>query len=233
MRSHDLTGAVFQRLIADRRFLAAYYTTPASAALLTGLAITPAMLPADLSWSNGTDLGKLRIGDLACGTGTLVSTAYQRVGQLHELAGGDAEALHPVMMGGGLVGCDVLPAASHLTASMLAGAHPTVTYQQSAIYTVAYGRQPDGQVALGSIDLLDEQRPLECFAITSQLADSTGESDVSAHVKIPHNSLHLVIMNPPFTRPTGHEGEKEWCPESDVRCVRFPRMRSNVGWDKR
>ncbi len=41
MRSHDLTGAVFQRLIADRKFLAAYYTTPASAALLIGLAINP------------------------------------------------------------------------------------------------------------------------------------------------------------------------------------------------
>src|SRR5439155_2586769 len=39
MRSHDLTGAVFQRLIADRKFLAAFYTTPASAALLIGLAI--------------------------------------------------------------------------------------------------------------------------------------------------------------------------------------------------
>src|SRR6266700_3719269 len=41
MRSHDLTGAVFQKLIADRKFLAAFYTTPASAALLVGLAITP------------------------------------------------------------------------------------------------------------------------------------------------------------------------------------------------
>ena len=40
MRSHDLTGAVFQKLIADRKFLAAYYTTPASAALLVGLAIS-------------------------------------------------------------------------------------------------------------------------------------------------------------------------------------------------
>ena len=28
MRSHDLTGAVFQKLISDRKFLAAYYTTP-------------------------------------------------------------------------------------------------------------------------------------------------------------------------------------------------------------
>ena len=37
MRSHDLTGAVFQRLIVDRKFLAAFYTTPSSAALLAGL----------------------------------------------------------------------------------------------------------------------------------------------------------------------------------------------------
>src|SRR6267378_2448335 len=45
MRSHDLTGAVFQRLIGDRKFLAAYYTTPASAALLVGLALTPKATP--------------------------------------------------------------------------------------------------------------------------------------------------------------------------------------------
>jgi hypothetical protein len=212
MRSHDLTGAVFQRLIADRRFLAAYYTTPAASALLAGLAITPTMLPAGLSWFDGNDLGQLRIGDLACGTGTLVSTAYQRIGQLHEVAGGDAEALHPVMMEGGLVGCDVLPAASHLTASMLAGAHPTVTYQRSAIYTVAYGKQPGDTVALGSIDLLDENREIECLAITSQSADPTGESDVNARLAIPHKSFHLVIMNPPFTRPTGHAGERKGVP---------------------
>ncbi len=212
MRSHDLTGAVFQRLIADRRFLAAYYTTPAASALLAGLAIAPAILPASLSWSDGAELGQLRVGDLACGTGTLVSTAYQRIGQLHELAGGDAESLHPVMMGGGLVGCDVLPAASHLTASMLAGAHPTVTYKRSTIYTVAYGKQTDGRVALGSIDLLDGRAEIECFAITSQSADPTGESDVNARLAIPHQSFHLVIMNPPFTRPTGHAGERKGVP---------------------
>ena len=32
--AHDLTGRVFQRLIADRKFLATFYTLPASAALL-------------------------------------------------------------------------------------------------------------------------------------------------------------------------------------------------------
>ena len=124
MRSHDLTGAVFQRLIADRKFLAAFYTTPASAALLVGLAITPDMFPAGKSWSSADDVKSLRIADFACGTGTLLSTAYQRVGFLHEHAGGDAEKIHPQMMATALVGCDVLPAAAHLTASMLAGRAP-------------------------------------------------------------------------------------------------------------
>ena len=124
MHSHDLTGAVFQRLIADRKFLAAYYTTPGAAALLVGLAITPDTLPESRSWSSAADVTELRIADFACGTGTLLSTAYQRISQLHELAGGDAKALHPDMMATALVGCDVLPAATHLTASMLAGAPP-------------------------------------------------------------------------------------------------------------
>ncbi len=56
MRSHDLTGAVFQRLIADRKFLAAYYTHPASAALLVGLAIDADKTPGNGSWSKDTDV---------------------------------------------------------------------------------------------------------------------------------------------------------------------------------
>src|SRR5205085_732284 len=133
--------------------------------------------PASISWSSAADLAKLRVADFACGTGTLLSTAYQRIGQLHELAGGDAESLHPAMMAEGIVGCDVLPAAAHLTASMLAGAHPTKTYDRSSILTVAYGKQDDERVALGSLDLLDSQGKLEFFAITAKTADATGQSE--------------------------------------------------------
>jgi len=117
MRSHDLTGAVFQRLIVDRKFLAAYYTTPSSAALLAALALPDSRPFPGLSWGTDSDLRALRIGDFACGTGTLLSSAYQRLGQLHELHGGDAEQLHPTMMSSVLLGCDVLPAAARLAAS--------------------------------------------------------------------------------------------------------------------
>ena len=104
---------------------------------------------------------------------------YQRVGQLHELAGGDAEVLHPQMMATSLVGCDVLPAATHLTASMLAGSHPTTKYAQSSILTVVFGKQKYGRMALGSLDLLDPQGELEIAAITAKAEGGLGETDQS------------------------------------------------------
>ncbi len=208
MRSHDLTGAVFQRLIADRKFLAAFYTHPASAALLVGLAIDSAKTPGGGSWAKENDVTALRIADFACGTGTLLSAAYRRISQLHEAAGGDAELIHPAMMSNALIGCDVLPAAAHLTASMLASAHPTVKYKGSKIFTVGYGVREDGGVALGSLDLLDLQRLFQIVAVTAKFIEANGQSEHEVWEVINHWSINLVIMNPPFTRDTGHEGEK-------------------------
>src|SRR5205823_7381866 len=111
-------------------------------------------------WGSDEVVKSIRVGDLACGTGTLLSTAYQRIGQLHELAGGDSEELHPDMMANALIGCDVLPAAAHLTASMLSGTHPTAKYKRSCIMTVPFGKTDSG-VALGSLDLLDPQKKLD------------------------------------------------------------------------
>ena len=211
MRSHDLTGAVFQRMIVDRKFLAAYYTTPASAALLVGLALVPGKTPAMTSWDNAENVKSLRIADFACGTGTLLTTAYSRIGQLHELAGGDSEAIHADMMAHAIIGCDVLPSAAHLTASMIAGAHPTVKYEQSLIMTVPYGDM-DGDLALGSLDLLNPQAKLVEMAITAKAAEGMGEKEKETWAALPHASFDLVVMNPPFTRPTNHEGSRHNVP---------------------
>jgi hypothetical protein len=208
MKSHDLTGAVFQRLIADRKFLAAFYTHLASAALLVGLAIDPYETPAGGSWGNDSDVTSLRIADFACGTGTLLSAAYRRISQLHERYGGDTEGIHAAMMAKALVGCDVLPVAAHLTASMLAATHPTVSIEGSSIMTVGFGSRPGGGVALGSLDLLDPQRAFDIIAITAKAIEGMGEREKEAWSTLPHSSFDLVIMNPPFTRDTGHEGEK-------------------------
>ena len=60
MRSHDLTGAVFQRLIADRKFLAAFYTTPSSAALLVGLAMSADRRPSNVTWASIDEITVVR-----------------------------------------------------------------------------------------------------------------------------------------------------------------------------
>jgi hypothetical protein len=208
MQSHDLTGAVFQRLIADRKFLAAYYTNPSSAALLAGLAIDSMTTPGGGSWAKENDIISLRIADFACGTGTLLSAAYRRISQLHESFGGNSETIHPEMMAAALVGCDVLPAAAHLTASMLAGAHPTVKYKGSSILAVTYGKQDDGGVALGSLDLLDPMRMFGILSITAKAIEGMGESEREAWSTLPHDSFDMVIMNPPFTKDTSNEGER-------------------------
>jgi len=205
MRSHDLTGTVFQRLIADRKFLAAFYTTPASAALLVGLAVSGESLLSDGDWSNPEDVKSLRVADFACGTGTLLSTAYQRISQIHEFHGGDTASVHPHMMERALVGCDILPAATHLTASMLSGAHPQITYDGSAIFTQPYGLQDDDTIALGSIDLLRDMALLEGSQITAKALESRGEAEKDTWRFVPHVSFDLIIMNPPFTRATNHE----------------------------
>ena len=206
MRSHDLTGTVFQRLISDRKFLAAYYTKPASATLLAGLAVNSDALLSQAGWSDSERVKSLRVADFSCGTGTLLSTAYQRINQLHELHGGDSAALHPDMMSTVLLGCDILPAAAHLTASMLSSAHPTVKYQGSRVFTLPYGLQEDGSIALGSIDLLRDMALLQGSEITAKAIEGAAEEELNAWQYAPHVSFDLVIMNPPFTRPTNHEG---------------------------
>ena len=79
--AHDLTGRVFQRLIADRKYLATFYTLPASAALLARLAVAKME---GVDWSSTEAIGKMRIGDFACGTGALLSAVYDQIATRHE-----------------------------------------------------------------------------------------------------------------------------------------------------
>ena len=204
--AHDLTGRIFQRLITDRKYLATFYTLPASAALLARLAVAKME---NIDWSSAEAIGKLRVGDFACGTGALLSAVYEQIAARHERAGGNLEELHHLMMEEVLYGCDVMPSAIHITGSTLSGAQPNQKFANSRLYTMPYGRQPDQKVALGSLELLNKNSQL-LMMNTSNPALRTGSAgeETAAHVmvEIPNESFDLVIMNPPFTRATNHEG---------------------------
>ena len=213
--AHDLTGRLFQRLIADRKYLATFYTLPASAALLARLAIAKLQ---GVDWGNAVVVGSLRVGDFACGTGALLSAVYDQIAARHEREGGSLEALHPVMMEDVLYGCDVMPAAIHITSSTLsAGAQPNVRYGHSRLYVMPYGRQQDtyvqagtgaSDVKIGSLELLESSSQMVLINTTDPAlrTGSSGEETADqVTADIPDEGFDLVIMNPPFTSNTAKE----------------------------
>ena len=202
--AHDLTGRVFQKLIADRKYLATFYTLPASASLLARLAVAKLE---GIDWSDTEAIGELRVGDFACGTGALLSAVYDQIASRHEHAGGDSEALHQSMMEDVLYGCDVMPSAIHITSSTLSGVQPKQSYGKSRLYTMPYGRQSDGSVAIGSLELVQSSSVLTLFNMSdpAMRTGSTGEETASRMVAdIQDEGFDIVIMNPPFTSNTKH-----------------------------
>ena len=204
INAHDLTGRIFQRLIADRKYLATFYTLPASAALLARLAVSKLD---GVDWADANVIANLRIGDFACGTGALLSAVYELVASRYERSGCNPVKLHPAMMEEVLYGCDVMPSAIHITGSTLSGVQPQVQFGKSRLYILPYGRQSDDTIKIGSLELLHATKQLVLIN-TSDPAQRTGsvgeETAAQILTDIPNDGFDLIIMNPPFTSNTKH-----------------------------
>ncbi len=191
---HELAGTVFQRLIVDRKYVKANYTRLESVALLSAL-----VLP-----KTQENVSELKVADFACGTGSLLNGAYQRILELHEHAGGKGSRIHTRMIEENLVGCDVMPNASHLTASLLTSIYPDLKIGNTRIHTMPYGRQQDGSYALGALDLFDVPQgtlPLPLMSTAVQQVGGADDTTVMTQQEFRHNEFDIVVLNPPFTRP--------------------------------
>jgi len=199
----DLAGQMFGRLITDRKFLATFYTRPSSALLLAELAVARSRV----DWSDPDAVGRLRVADLACGTGALLSAAYRRMAARLRRAGARDAEMHHRFMESVLIGCDIMPAATHLTAAQLSSAHPTVTFGNTRIHTMPYGEVDPGdgkgrRPFIGSLELLDDAVAPTLFGTGAKTVTGAGTVDDSARgqlMDMPADSLDVVIMNPPFT----------------------------------
>ncbi len=191
-REHELAGIVFQKLITDRRFIKAHYTHPESSALLSAL-----MLPELKGDAKG-----IKVADFACGTGTLLNGVYQRILGFHEQVGRKGQDIHRYMLENNLVGCDILPNAVHLTASIIASTYPDIKIGDTRIYAMAYGTQrPDGQYAIGALNLLrNPEATLPIPMTTSRRVGGRGDTETHAQQEFRHGEFDLVIQNPPYTK---------------------------------
>ena len=228
IRHNDVAGTVFQRLISDRQTLATYYTRPESAVLAAHLAI-----PDDLDWKDPETARNYRIADYACGTGGLLLEAYLRVRELHQLHGGNPDALHSHMMEKSLTACDIMPAAVHMTSSLLSSVSPRAHYESTRNILYPFGgvlarddngdtlhddegntifeRDASGKpvVEIGSLELLDTKTSTmqSILPLSEQMAMGPAGRRGTVEVDMPPLSQSLVIMNPPFTTPTNHSAD--------------------------
>lgn len=229
IRHNDVAGTLFQQLIADRKTLKTYYTMPAATTLMAHLTI-----PENLAWGNPETLRGYTIADYACGSGGIMLALYQRARELHRLHGGNPDEHHAYMMQECLTACDIMPAAVHLTASLLSSVAPTVQYQGTRCILFPFGgrrktdnngvvvrdragnpvKETDNQgnpiVNLGSIELLDlnATRYQAVLPLAQQTTLGAQGRRQNIEVSISPLSQSVVGMNPPFTRPTKHAPRK-------------------------
>ena len=210
-RRHDLAGRIFNTLVKDRKFLAAFYTSVPAATLLSGLALDPARWE-NVDWSDIESIKRFRVTDPACGTGTLLMSAYQEMTHNHNVAGGSGgESLHKSLIEEVICGADVVEAGIHLTACSLATMSPSVEFEHMKMYSLPLGMDPDNGPMLGSLEWLDERGVKARFTGASSYENpyrvgGKGKETVPVTDR-PMSSL--VIANPPFTRFGSDSGKGE------------------------
>ena len=204
---------IIQGLVEDRKQLGVYHTLPTSAALMAHLAV-----PEDNQrWSNPQSTVDFRMADYTCGCGELLTAAYRRLRELHQAQGQDPSGIHHQMITNAITAVDVLPASVAIAATELdlLEAEPkgtpssqtrAITLQQGPITNQAHrlGKKPKHRpVGLGSLDLLDPS------SLRNQERQPLGRKlpyKKPKPMELTVKSQDLVIMNPPYTRPTGAAG---------------------------
>jgi hypothetical protein len=212
MLRHDLAGRIYHLLLGDiAKPLGTFYTSVASATLLLRLALDPHRWQRD--WSDPEAVGRLRLADLACGTGTLLMAALQAIVDNYlrmatQPSPEQRKQLLRNLLEEGVYGLDVLQSAVHLTASTLALPIPEVMVRGMRLYTMPLGfvRENGREIPrFGSLDLLGGAPVAPQLSLYPEFGQ-TAERATDAHrqpepLQLP--ALDLVCMNPPFTRTCG------------------------------
>ncbi len=189
---HDLLGRIFHTVLDTARYDGSYYTTTAAATLLAALAIREDMC----DWSDADAIARLRITDPACGTGTLLMAAAERIRELAPQAESDSN-LARSLIEQVFSGYDVNLTATHMAATTLGLLSPTTQFRNMKIGRTLLGLDKNGKARLGSLDFLSDSQPM---LIPFPNAEPTARQVDTGEETARAEPADLVIMNPPFTR---------------------------------
>ncbi len=190
---HDLLGRIFHTVLDTARYDGSFYTTTPAATLLASLAIREDTC----DWEDIEAVERLRITDPACGTGTLLMAAAERIRELAPHFRDQGEPAR-ILIENVLTGYDINLTATHMAATTLGLLSPSTQFQKMKIYRALLGIDESGNARLGSLELLDRDPMLMTWPNPTQPVQQidSGEA-LGPDLREPSD---LVIMNPPFTR---------------------------------
>ena len=189
---HDLLGRIFHTVLDTARYDGSFYTTTAAATLLATLAITEDMC----DWTDPEAIANLRITDPACGTGTLLMAAAERIRELAPQADVESD-LARSLIEQVFSGYDVNVTATHMAATTLGLLSPSTQFRNMKIGRTLLGLDTNGKARLGSLDFLSDDQPMLIPFPNAEPRASQVDNDEET---VQNEPADLVIMNPPFTR---------------------------------
>ena len=205
---HDLLGRIFHTVLDSARYDGSFYTTTAAATLLASLAINEDMC----DWNDSEAIASLRITDPACGTGTLLMAAAERIRELAPHTRDEGEASRSLIENV-LSGYDVNLTATHMAATTLGLLSPSTRFDNMKIGRAFLGVDDAGDAYLGSLEFLDQNPKLMPWPNAAQTVSQIDSGDEMTQA----DPADLVIINPPFTRDSLRHDQFSRADESKLK----------------
>lgn len=171
---YELPGRLFHELMPKpiRKMLAAFYTRPPAAEVLARLTV-----------ENSDDL----IFDCACGSGTILVSAYRRKLELFHDEGHEGNP-HKRFCEEEIFGADIMPFAVHLTSANLASMNPETTLEVTEIIQGDSLGLSEGNTYLSGVQ-------------TSLLPQTKRGYNMKGEFhNVDLKKVDVILMNPPFTK---------------------------------
>ena len=195
----EYAGQLFSRVMGHQAADGAYFTRPEAARLLAEMALDQTSVD---RFSDPREWRKLKATDLACGSGTLLDAWIESGKDRIRAEGGDEERCamwHKKAVEQLTTGLDINPVSLQMAAGRFILGNLSVDYRKISLYELEHGRTSDGQVRLGTLELLGDDEIVGAAPDTFVWED---DDVVDPDTKAALANTKVVLTNPPFSDNT-------------------------------